>query len=102
MIGRFHRFQAYVTWVLYGALALLLILPGGFAASLHRSDAMLVLIVAGAIRLLLPIGTVLAVVAKYRGKASSDSLWRIQFFTFLLSIPMLLVLLLLWVGYTGI
>ena len=63
---------------------------------------MLVLIVAGAIRLLLPIGTVLAVVAKYREKAPADSLWRIQFFTFLLSIPMPLVLLILWVGYTGI
>ena len=102
MIGKLHRIQAYVTWCLYVVLILLLFLPGGFVPGLHRSDVMLVLITAGAIRLLVPIGTVLAILAKVREKAPSDSLWRIQFFTFLLSIPMPLVLLILWVGYSGI
>ena len=102
MISKMHRIQAYGTWALYVVLILLLVLPGGFKPGLHRSDLMYILILAGTWRMLLPIGTVLAVIAKTREKVASDDLWRIQVFTFLLSVPMPLVLLMLWVAYAGI
>ncbi|MBR6669000.1 MAG: hypothetical protein IKL25_11695 [Clostridia bacterium] len=102
MIGKIYRMQAYVTWVLYAVLILLMLLPGGFMPGLHRSELMYILIQAGAWRLVLPIGTVLAVIAKVRKEIVSGDLWRIQIITFLLSIPMPLVLLILWVGYSGI
>ena len=102
MIGKIYRMQAYVTWVLYAVLILLMLLPGGFVPGLHRSELMYIMIQVGAWRLVTPIGTVLAVIAKVRKEIVSGDLWRIQIITFLLSIPMPLVLLILWVGYTGI
>ena len=102
MIGKIYRMQAYVTWVLYAVLILFMVLPGGFMPGLHRSELMYILIQAGAWRLVTPIGTVLAVIAKVRKEIVSGDLWRIQIITFLLSIPMPLVLLILWVAYRGI
>ena len=99
MICKIYRMQAYVTWVLYAVLILLVVLPGGFK---HRSELMYILIQAGAWRLVLPIGTVLAVSAKVRKENVSGDLWRIQIITVLLSIPMPLGLLIRWVWYTGI
>ena len=83
-------------------LLLLIVLPGRFRPGLYRNDLILVLIVAGLLRFLLPIGTVLSIIAKGKEEVSADAVRRIQFFTFLLSIPMPLVLLVLWVAYTGV
>ena len=102
MIGKIHRIQAYATWTLYAALLLLIVLPGRFRPGLYRNDLILVLIVAGLLRFLLPIGTVLSIIAKGKEDVSADAVRRIQFFTFLLSIPMPLVLLVLWLAYTGV
>ena len=101
MIGKIYRIQAYATWALYIALALLALF-GKFAVcnKLRLAGVLLPLFEIAMTRLLLPVGTVLAVFARKKG-FSPNSLLHHQMITFALKLVMIPVAMLLMVVLTG-
>jgi len=101
MLSRIYRVQSYVTWVLYAGLGLL-VAAGGFhlCNQLRLAGILLPLFEIAMTRLLLPLGTVLAIFARKQG-FSPNSLLHHQMITFALSLPMPLVLLMLLTVLTG-
>lgn len=101
MIRRIYRIQAYVTWTLYIALALLAFF-GKFDVcnKLRLAGVLLPLFEIAMTRLLLPVGTVLAVFARKKG-FSPNSLLHHQMITFALKLVMIPTLLMLLVVLSG-
>ena len=101
MIGKIYRIQAYVTWALYIFLALLALF-GKFDVcnKLRLAGVLLPLFEIAMTRLLLPVGTVLAVFARKKG-FSPNSLLHHQMITSALKLVMIPVAMLLMVVLTG-
>ena len=101
MIGKIYRIQAYVTWTLYVALALLAFF-GGFDVcnKLRLAGVLLPLFEIAMVRLVLPVGTVLAVFARKKG-FSPNSLLHHQMVTSALKLVMIPASMMLMVVLTG-
>lgn len=101
MIGKVYRIQAYVTWALFIILGLLAFV-GGFDVCnrLRLAGVLLPLFEIAMTRLLLPVGTVLAVFARKKG-FSPNSLLHHQMITSALKLAMIPVILMLLVVLSG-
>lgn len=101
MIGKIYRIQGYVTWALFIILGLLAFV-GGFDVcnKLRLAGVLLPLFEVAMIRLVLPVGTVLAVFARMKG-FSPNSLLHHQMITSALKLVMIPVAMLLMVVLTG-
>lgn len=101
MLNKIYRIQAYATWALYIALALLALI-GKFDVcnKLRQAGVLVPLFEIAVIRLVLPVGTVLAVFARKEG-FSPNSLLHHQMITSFLKLVMIPVSLLLMVVLSG-
>lgn len=101
MLNKIYRIQAYATWALFIALGLLAVF-GKFDVcnKLRLAGVLLPLFEIAMTRLLLPVGTVLAVFARKKG-FSPNSLLHHQMITSALKLAMIPVMLMLLVVLSG-